>query len=378
MKTKPKDKQFKQFKLKGTKGSLLNKLSNRKRSLHASSSREAEEESLPLDNLIEKPSVEDDQPPIKLKKKLISLTKKTIKKYDLIMSVSYKYDEVDAEKVLNLVKEACSDRLKAIDYLEDNSATQQLRYGLTFDVKELNKVLVKGPDGDSEEAKSFRAFWGEKSELRRFEDGSIKEAIYWPSKTPKQSRRTVFRIINHVLNCHLGLSDKCIRFEGLNLEDFISTNLPVYNIGTGEQFYGQIVKAKDDLERLIKNLDLKLKVIEFKCSSAVFRGTEACIQPPLIGKALPEHSRKKPNCFKPIELILNVNADSGMWPQKLQPLRTIKLGFYIELYDRLKELNQANLDARLTNDFVDVLFENLVFRLKLYIPKELTLLQNSV
>lgn len=376
MKSKPKE--FKQFKLKGTKGSLLNKLGGRKRSLPATSSREPEEDALPLGNLIEKSPVDDGQPAIKLKKTLISLTKKTIKKYDMIMSVSYQYDEVDAEKVLNLVRQACSDRLKTIDYLEDNRATQQLRYGLTFDVHELNKALIKGPDGDSEEAKSFREFWGEKSELRRFEDGSIKEAVYWPSKTPKQSRRTVFRIINHVLSSHLGLNDKCIRFEALSLEDFISTNLPVYNIGTGEQFYSQIVKAKDDLERLIKNLDLKLKVIEFKCSSAVFRGTEACIQPPLIDKVQPEHSRKKPHCFKPIELILNVNADSAMWPQKLQPLRTIKLGFYIELYDRLKELNQSNLDARLTNDFVDVLFENFVFRLRLYVPKELTLLQNSV
>ena len=328
-------------------------------------------------DLVEKRPV-DDQPPSKSKKKLASLTKKTIKKYDLIMSVSYEHQELDAENVLNLVKEACADRLKAIDYLEDSTANQLLRYGLIFDVNKLNKVLIKGPDGDSEEAKSFRAFWGEKSELRRFEDGSIKEAVYWPNKTPKQARRTVFRMINHILNCHLGLSDKCIRFEGLGLEDFISTNLSVYNIGTGEQFYGQIVKAKDDLERLIKSLDLKLKVIEFKCSAAVFRGTEVCIQPPLIGKVQPEHLRKKPNWLKPIELILNVNADSGMWPQKLQPLRTIKLGFYIELYDRLKELNLANLDVRLNNNFIDVLYENLVFRLKLYVPKELTLLQNSV
>ena len=174
------------------------------------------------------------------------------------------------------------------------------------------------------------------------------------------------------------MGEKDVRFEGLSLEDFISVNLPVYNIGSGEQFYSQIIKTKDDLEKLIKNLDLKLKVIEFKCSSAVFRGTEACIQPPLLNKIQLEHSRKKLNFIKPIELILNVNSDSSMWPQKLQPLRSIKLGFYIELYDQLKALKRSNLDVRLHNDFIDVLYENFVFRLKLYVPKELTLLQNSV
>lgn len=259
------------FKLKGEKGSLLERLKTKKRTIVKLSKKEEKVDNKLLKNVIETEKVEQHHPTIKLKKKL-TLTKKIIKKYDLIISISYKRnDNLDAEKILELIKEAIKDRVNLIDYLEDNNQTQQLRYGLVFNVSQLNNCLIKGPDGDSEEAIEFRRFWGEKSSLRRFEDGSIKEAIYWPSKTPKQRRRTVFKIINYILHYHLGLEKNEINYEALQLEDFISTNLSVFNIGTGEQFYSHINKAKDDLEKLIKNLDLKLNVIEFKCSSALFR-----------------------------------------------------------------------------------------------------------
>ena len=139
---KPKEKRN-QFKLKGEKGSLLTKLKATKRTSLPIKPTAERSTDLPLNNVVEKQMV-DDQPSIKLKKKLIKLSKKTVKKYDLIMSVSYKYQELDAERILELVKEACTDRLKEIDYLEDNVEYQQLRYGLIFDVKQLNKVLFKG------------------------------------------------------------------------------------------------------------------------------------------------------------------------------------------------------------------------------------------
>lgn len=389
MKIKQKEKLKKKFKLKGEKGSLLDRLKPIKKSVVKSKIKVNESNEIGVQQI--------EKEPVITKRRLSHLSKTIIKKYDLILSVSYENQTLDAEKILELIKKACKDRLKEIDYLEDSIELQKLRYGLVFDVKEIDNCLIKGPDGDSDEAAEFRNFWGDRSELRRFEDGSIKEAVYFPAKSPKQRRRITFKIINYILNHHLNLKSHEIIYEGLTLEDYISVNIsvsnesinpkknasnesrkPIFNIGTGEQFYFQINKSKDDLEKLIKNLDLKLKVIEFKCLSPIFKGTEVCIQPPLLNKVQVEHIRKKINSIKPIELILNVNADSSMWPQKLQPLRSIKLAFYIELYDKLKELKLSNLDAKLTNDFIDILYDNFLFRLRLYVPKELMLLQNSV
>ena len=39
-----------------------------------------------------------------------------------------------------------------------------------------------GPAAD-DTAAAFRAFWSEKSELRRFKDGAVIEAVMWPNQT---------------------------------------------------------------------------------------------------------------------------------------------------------------------------------------------------
>jgi len=49
------------------------------------------------------------------------------------------------------------------------------------------------------QAQSFRAFWGEKSELRRFKDGSILEAVVWSCNSIAERRTICGRIIKHLL-----------------------------------------------------------------------------------------------------------------------------------------------------------------------------------
>ena len=51
----------------------------------------------------------------------------------------------------------------------------------------------------SSQAPSFRSFWGEKSELRRFKDGSILEAVVWPCNSLAERRTVCGRIIKHLL-----------------------------------------------------------------------------------------------------------------------------------------------------------------------------------
>lgn len=49
------------------------------------------------------------------------------------------------------------------------------------------------------QAQDFRTFWGEKSELRRFQDGSICEAVVWEADTVCQKRLIPEQIIRHLL-----------------------------------------------------------------------------------------------------------------------------------------------------------------------------------
>lgn len=46
-----------------------------------------------------------------------------------------------------------------------------ISFGLKLNIDNCLDVLVKGPQANHDDAESFKLFWGNKSELRRFQDG---------------------------------------------------------------------------------------------------------------------------------------------------------------------------------------------------------------
>ena len=79
--------------------------------------------------------------------------------------------------------------------------------GLLLDTDHAYSIVNMGPPADSPKAAEFRSFWGEKSELRRFQDGSINEAVVWMEGGQGQGagggvagkRMISLRIIQHLL-----------------------------------------------------------------------------------------------------------------------------------------------------------------------------------
>jgi U3 small nucleolar RNA-associated protein 22 len=62
--------------------------------------------------------------------------------------------------------------------------TVQISISGDIDASTATILIDKGPSADSEDAKKFRSFWGSKSELRRFRDGSILECTVWSKDSP--------------------------------------------------------------------------------------------------------------------------------------------------------------------------------------------------
>lgn len=58
------------------------------------------------------------------------------------------------------------------------------------------------------QAKEFRSFWGDKSQLRRFKDGEVCEAVVWAfSKVAPSKKRCITRdIVHYVLSHKLSIS----------------------------------------------------------------------------------------------------------------------------------------------------------------------------
>ncbi len=75
--------------------------------------------------------------------------------------------------------------------------------GLLLDTDHAFSIVNMGPPADSPEAAEFHSFWGERSELRRFQDGSINEAVVWEeaSQSGVAGRRLIcYQIIQHLLH----------------------------------------------------------------------------------------------------------------------------------------------------------------------------------
>lgn len=53
------------------------------------------------------------------------------------------------------------------------------------------------------QAEEFRQLWGSRSELRRFQDGDITEAVVWEGETTCQKRLVPRQLITHLLQLYV-------------------------------------------------------------------------------------------------------------------------------------------------------------------------------
>lgn len=130
------------------------------------------------------------------------------------------------QRVESLVKQALSDRASLVRVLRQRVARGQpaattLRSGLpaleggssscgneVFVVARLDATLASRPTDigpaadDTRAAAAFRAFWGDRSELRRFQDGKISEAVVWDCAAAER-HRIPDRVVEHALRMHL-------------------------------------------------------------------------------------------------------------------------------------------------------------------------------
>lgn len=75
-----------------------------------------------------------------------------------------------------------------------------LTINLLIDAEAAHNVLERGPPADDPSAEAFRNFWGEKSNLRRFMDGAICEAVVWEAGSVCQKRAILSKIVTYIFN----------------------------------------------------------------------------------------------------------------------------------------------------------------------------------
>ncbi|KAE8292305.1 Nucleolar protein 6 [Larimichthys crocea] len=84
-----------------------------------------------------------------------------------------------------------------------HKAQPPLSFGLLLKPDLATSVLERGPPADSPKAAEFRELWGSRSELRRFQDGGITEAVLWDGQSMCQKQLVPKQIITHLLQLYV-------------------------------------------------------------------------------------------------------------------------------------------------------------------------------
>ncbi|XP_014661401.1 PREDICTED: nucleolar protein 6-like [Priapulus caudatus] len=182
-----------------------------------------------------------------------------------------------------------------------------LVFGLLLNQESSSSQVLRGPDANTAEAEEFRQFWGDKSELRRFQDGRICEAVVWPGSTIAEKRVVCRCIVTHLLQRHFGVDASFVVYRPDCLDALLAVPCrgravaaPVY--GAGEEANVAIVRSLDALTKTLRSLtDLPLAIKAVQGTAAVFRYTE--VLPPIPsstkGNAVVKDDFFVPKSYKP-------------------------------------------------------------------------------
>ncbi|XP_013142491.1 PREDICTED: nucleolar protein 6 [Papilio polytes] len=147
----------------------------------------------------------------------------------------------------------------------------KLSFGLVLNSENVMKIVDKGPPANLPESEEFRSFWGEKSELRRFQDGSITEAVVWAA----DSRALPTQIVDYLMMFKYGVPSSDIYHMCEQLDSLLVSKSGEYI----EESTAQAQRAFDDLRRDVRALNnLPLDVTAMYGISPVFSYCSALAQ----------------------------------------------------------------------------------------------------
>ena len=245
--------------------------------------------------------------------------------------------------------------------------TRQIEIGILLDPENISRTVDRGPPAeDKVAAAEFRKFWGEKAELRRFKDGSIRESLIWSTSDTVDS--ALKQIMVYVVRRHFGKD----AVDSINL------------------FGGSY-------ERLLPGQKLTLFLPVMNASESLAKEMRALEGLPLqirqIAAADPQLRYSSPNMptlptsrgqMEPANICVQFEG-SARWPDNITAVQRAKIAFLLKMSELLEEstsglvarLGLENSDEKLLNvAFLDIHHPSgILFRLRIHHERELNLLE---
>lgn len=259
------------------------------------------------------------------------------------------------------------------------SEVRYITVGFLLDAAQCSRAVDHGPPAEhKKEAAEYRKFWGPKSDLRRFKDGSILESVVWASG---DSELSIFnQIIQYIVQRHVSVeAAKNITYIG----DEFARLLPKSRVA-GSQTTSPFQPAMNEFDALVKDLrdleDLPLQIRQISAVAPSLRYSTVRI--PLVaanGTALME----------PADVVVQFES-SLKWPEDLVAVQKTKVAFLLKMAELLeKKSGKQKIHTRigLENEnsptmnaaFLDIIYLNgSAFRIRIYHDRERNLLERQL
>jgi len=272
------------------------------------------------------------------------------------------------QDIFSVMKIAMNDRADAVRCASIGTSAcnaNKIWIGVKLNPENGLKVIDVGPSSDNEaEAKKFRAFWGEKSELRRFKDARICEAVVW-SFVPASRRHHIPAVAaEYALKRNIKNIDS-IAWTSKVFDDLLSSSDGSF-VAVAEHSK-HLLQTLDRLARRMKEMkDVPLKVYNVQPISAAFRGCDPFPpkQHPLmfgIGAGLGKDDEVISVCPRTLNILVQLEG-SGRWPEEKEEIVKTKQLMAIEIAEKLKQ--SFGTPSIVSSDgTVDILHEGYAFRL---------------
>ncbi|KAL2816343.1 Nrap protein [Aspergillus granulosus] len=250
---------------------------------------------------------------------------------------------------------------------------RNLSVGLLLDSENSTRVVDHGPSAEEKDAAAaFRSFWGEKAELRRFKDGSIRESLVW-SEDPSSS--IVHQILVHILKRHFNYSEADVGYIGDEFDAELRNNGDSI-LSYSSPAFQQIIDGFSSLEKSIQTMEgVPLTVRHLAPASPLLRYTALHVD--RISGAVPV----------PADVVLQFES-SARWPDDLVAIQMTKVAFLVKIGDALTETGEfssclvglENEQSKILNSaFLDVTHvSGIVYRLRIHHDREQTLLERRL
>ena len=256
---------------------------------------------------------------------------------------------------------------------ESTKVLPQAQVGILVDPENIGRTVDRGPSAeDKAAAAGFRNFWGEKAELRRFKDGSIRESLIWSSSD--SIGNVLKQIVVYVVRRYLGKDAvDSIELIGESYDRLLRSHKPATN--NPSTLFHTIMSAFERIEKEVRGLQgLPLQIRQISAADAQLRYSSL-----KVPNLLPSQSQKAPAS------ICVQFEGSGRWPDDITAVQRTKIAFLVKMGELLEEstnglIAQLGLENRNQNRiniaFLDVHYPpGIAFRLRIHHERELSLLE---